>query len=234
MNMRTISQPQVSVQATNTFLRGVYNWMTLGLGITALVAYSVASSPTLAQAIFTNPILFWGLILGQFGLVFGLSGAVHRMSAGMATGLFLLYSALNGATLSVILLVYTAASIFKAFIVCTGMFAAMSVYGATTKKDLTSWGSFLFMGLIGIIIASLVNIFMASPMVDFVISGLGVIIFTGLTAYDTQKLKVMGESAPMGDTLAIRRGTILGALTLYLDFINLFLFLLRFFGASRD
>lgn len=234
MNMRTISQPQVSVQATNTFLRGVYNWMTLGLGITALVAYSVASSPTLAQAIFTNPILFGGLILGQLGLVFGLSGAVHRMSAGMATGLFLLYSALNGATLSVILLVYTAASIFKAFVVCTGMFAAMSVYGATTKKDLTSWGSFLFMGLIGIIIASLVNIFMASPMVDFVISGLGVIIFTGLTAYDTQKLKVMGESAPMGDTLAIRRGTILGALTLYLDFINLFLFLLRFFGASRD
>jgi hypothetical protein len=110
----------------------------------------------------------------------------------------------------------------------------MSVYGATTKKDLTGWGSFLFMGLIGIIIASIVNIFMASSALDFVISGIGVLIFTGLTAYDTQKLKVMGESAPMDDTVAIRRGTILGALTLYLDFINLFLFLLRFFGSSRD
>lgn len=231
---RTIPQTRTDVQATNAFLRGVYNWMTLGLGLTALVAYMVASTPAVAQAIFTNPVLLWGLLLGELGLVFAISGAVHRMSAGTATGLFLLYSALNGATLSVILLVYTAASIFKAFIVCTGMFAAMSVYGATTKKDLTSWGTFLFMGLIGVIIASIVNIFMASSALDFVISGVGVLVFTGLTAYDTQKLKVMGESAPMDDALAIRRGTILGALTLYLDFINLFLFLLRFFGGSRD
>lgn len=234
MNYGTISQPRTDVQATNAFLRGVYNWMALGLGLTALVAYVVATTPVVAQAIFTNPILFWGLLLGQLGLVFAISGAVHRMSAGTATGLFLLYSALNGATLSAILLVYTTASIFKAFIVCTGMFAAMSVYGATTKKDLTSWGSFLFMGLIGVIIASIVNIFMASSALDFVISGIGVLVFVGLTAYDTQKLKVMGESAPMDDAVAIRRGTILGALTLYLDFINLFLFLLRFFGGSRE
>ena len=234
MTHRTISQPRTDVQVTNLFLRGVYNWMTLGLGLTALVAYLVAATPAVAQTIFTNPILLWGLLLGQIGLVFAISGAIHRMSAGTATGLFLLYSALNGATLSSILLVYTTASIFKAFIVCTDMFAAMSVYGATTKKDLTSWGSFLFMGLIGIIIASLVNIFMASSALDFVISGVGVLVFIGLTAYDTQKLKIMGESAPMDDALAVRRGTILGALTLYLDFINLFLFLLRFFGASRD
>ncbi len=234
MTYRTISQPRTDVQATNLFLRGVYNWMTLGLGLTALVAYLVAATPAVAQTIFASPILLWGLLLGQIGLVFAISGAIHRMSAGTATGLFLLYSALNGATLSSVLLVYTTASIFKAFIVCTGMFAAMSVYGATTKKDLTSWGSFLFMGLIGIIIASLVNIFMASSALDFVISGVGVLVFIGLTAYDTQKLKTMGESAPMDDALAVRRGTILGALTLYLDFINLFLFLLRFFGASRD
>lgn len=234
MNFQTASQPRVGVQATNLFLRGVYNWMSLGLGLTSLVAYMVATSPAIAQAIFGNPLLFWGLVIAEFGLVMGISSAVHRMSAGMATGLFLLYSALNGATLSSVLMVYTASSVFKAFIVCTGMFAMMSVYGATTKKDLTSWGSFLFMGLIGIIIASIVNIFMASTALDFVISGIGVLLFTGLTAFDTQKLKMMGESAPMDDTLAIRRGTILGALTLYLDFINLFLFLLRFFGSSRD
>ena len=234
MNYQSIPRSRTDIQTMNAFLRGVFNWMALGLGLTALVAYSVASSPSIAEAIFTNSILFWGLILGQLGLVFAISGAVQRMSATTATGLFLLYSALNGATLSVILLVYTAASIFKAFIVCTGMFAMMSVYGATTKKDLTSWGSFLFMGLIGLILASVVNIFMASPAMDFVISGIGVLIFTGLTAFDVQKLKIMGEAAPMDDALAIRRGTILGALTLYLDFINLFLFLLRFFGASRD
>lgn len=234
MNFQTVSQTRTDVQATNLFLRGVYNWMSLGLGLTAVVAYAVATTPAIAEVIFANPIIFWGLIIAQFGLVLAISGGVHRMSAGTATGLFLLYSALTGATLSSILMVYTAASIFKAFIVCTGMFAAMSVYGATTKKDLTGWGSFLFMGLIGIIIASIVNIFMASSALDFVISGIGVLIFTGLTAYDTQKLKVMGESAPMDDTVAVRRGTILGALTLYLDFINLFLFLLRFFGSSRN
>ncbi|PKN41540.1 MAG: hypothetical protein CVU60_11020 [Deltaproteobacteria bacterium HGW-Deltaproteobacteria-18] len=234
MNFQTVSQSRTDVQATNLFLRGVYNWMSLGLGLTAVVAYTVANTPAIAQVIFANPIIFWGMIIAQFGLVLAISGGVHRLSAGTATGLFLLYSALTGATLSSILLVYTAASIFKAFIVCTGMFAAMSVYGATTKKDLTGWGSFLFMGLIGIILASVVNIFMASSALDFVISGIGVLIFTGLTAYDTQKLKVMGESAPMDDTVAVRRGTILGALTLYLDFINLFLFLLRFFGSSRN
>jgi FtsH-binding integral membrane protein len=234
MNLQNVSRTRTDVQATNYFLRGVYNWMSLGLGLTAVVAYTVANTPAIAQVIFANPIIFWGLIIAQFGLVLAISGAVNRMSAGTATGLFLLYSALTGATLSSILMVYTAASIFKAFIVCTGMFAAMSVYGATTKKDLTGWGSFLFMGLIGIIIASIVNIFMASSALDFVISGIGVLIFTGLTAYDTQKLKVMGESAPMDDTVAVRRGTILGALTLYLDFINLFLFLLRFFGSSRN
>ncbi|HKK33722.1 MAG TPA: Bax inhibitor-1/YccA family protein, partial [Desulfomicrobiaceae bacterium] len=146
----------------------------------------------------------------------------------------MLYSAMNGATLSAVLLAYTGASVFSTFLVCAGMFGAMSVYGMTTKKDLTSMGSFLFMGLIGIIIASVVNIFLQSPAMHFVISGVGVLIFTGLTAYDTQKLKAMGESAPMDDATAVRRGTILGALTLYLDFINLFLMLLRFMGQGRE
>lgn len=234
MSYRIVTPTRTDVQATNLFLRGVYNWMSLGLGLTALVAYSVATTPAIAMSIFSNPILFWGLIIAQFGLVLGISGGVHRMSAGMATGLFLLYSALNGVTLSSVLMVYTMASVFKAFVVCTGMFAAMSVYGAVTKRDLTGFGSFLFMGLIGMIIASIVNMFMHSSGLDFVISGIGVLIFTGLTAYDTQKLRVLGESAPMDDTVAIRRGTILGALTLYLDFVNLFLYLLRFFGNSRD
>jgi hypothetical protein len=233
-DFRTYSTPKVRTEVLNVFMRGVYQWMAIGLGLTALVAYFVASSPTLIQAIFGNPLLFWGLIIGELLLVVGISGGITRLSASAATSLFLVYSGLNGITLSAVLLIYTATSIASTFVVCAGMFAAMSIYGLTTKKDLTSWGSFLFMGLVGIILTSIVNIFLKSPAVHFVISGIGVIIFVGLTAYDTQKLKVMGESAPLDDSLAMRRGTILGALTLYLDFINLFLMLLRFFGQSRD
>jgi len=233
-DFRTYSTPKVRTEVLNVFMRGVYQWMAIGLGLTALVAYFVATSPTLIQAIFGNPLLFWGLIIGELLLVVGISGGITRLSASAATSLFLVYSGLNGITLSAVLLIYTATSIASTFVVCAGMFAAMSIYGLTTKKDLTSWGSFLFMGLVGIILTSIVNIFLKSPAVHFVISGIGVIIFVGLTAYDTQKLKVMGESAPLDDSLAMRRGTILGALTLYLDFINLFLMLLRFFGQSRD
>ncbi|MBT8763703.1 Bax inhibitor-1/YccA family protein [Desulfohalobiaceae bacterium Ax17] len=233
-DFRTYSTPKVRTEVLNVFMRGVYQWMAIGLGLTALVAYFVASSPILIQAIFGNPLLFWGLIIGELLLVVGISGGITRLSASAATSLFLVYSGLNGITLSAVLLIYTATSIASTFVVCAGMFAAMSIYGLTTKKDLTSWGSFLFMGLVGIILTSIVNIFLKSPAVHFVISGIGVIIFVGLTAYDTQKLKVMGESAPLDDSLAMRRGTILGALTLYLDFINLFLMLLRFFGQSRD
>ncbi len=233
-NYRSMPSTQARAEVMNAFMRGVYGWMTAGLGVTAALAFLVAGSPALAQLFWGNSILLIGIIIAEVALVFAISGAIHRMSAGTATGLFLLYSALNGITLSVIFAAYAPAAIFKAFVTTAGMFGAMSIYGLTTKKDLTSWGSFLFMGLIGMFIAMLVNIFLQSPMMHFVISIVGVIVFTGLTAYDTQQLRVMGESAPYGDTTAIRRGSILGALRLYLDFINLFLMLLRLFGGSRE
>ncbi len=208
----------------------VYLWMTAGLGLTALVAWAIASSPTALNLIFSNTWLLIGLVIAQLGLVVGLSAAVQRLSAFTATSLFLLYAALTGVTLSSIFVVYTTGSIAKAFLITAATFGAMTVYGTVTKRDLTGLGSFLFMGLIGLIIAMVVNIFLKSPMVDFIISGVGVLIFTGLTAYDTQKLRRFGENAPLEDGTAIRRGAILGALTLYLDFINLFLMMLRLFG----
>ncbi|KUJ96298.1 MAG: hypothetical protein XD41_0706 [Desulfonauticus sp. 38_4375] len=233
-NWQSYSPTKARVEVLNAFMRGVYQWMALGLGLTGIIAYFTATSPTLLQIIFGNPLVMWGLLIGELLLVVGLSAGISKLSGSTATFLFLLYSGLNGLTLSAIFLVYTTSSIASTFLICAGMFAAMSIYGLTTKKDLTSLGSFLFMGLIGIIIASIVNIFLKSSAFQFVISGIGVIVFVGLTAYDSQKLKLMGESAPYDDALAIRRGTILGALTLYLDFINLFLMLLRFFGQSRE
>lgn len=221
-------------EVLGVFMRGVYKWMSVGLAVTAAAAFLVAGSPAAQQVIIGNQIVFFGLIIGQLGLVVGLSAAINRLSAATASGLFLLYSGLNGLTLSVVLLAYTGESVFMTFVICAGMFGAMSIYGMTTKKDLTGMGSFLFMGLIGIILASVVNIFMQSSAMHFVISVLGVIIFTGLTAYDTQKLRAMGETMPADDATAVQRGTILGALTLYLDFINLFLMLLRLFGTRRD
>jgi len=220
--------------ALNAFMRGVYQWMAFGLGLTALAAFAAASSQTVMELVFGNPMVLILLVVAELGLVIGISAAINRLSASAATGMFLLYSGLNGVTLSVILTLYTPASIVSTFIVCAGMFVAMSLYGLSTAKDLTSWGSFLFMGLIGLILAMLVNIFLGSQLLEFVISGLGVVIFVGLTAYDTQKLKRMGETAPMDDGTAVRRGTILGALTLYLDFINLFLMLLHFLGQMRE
>jgi hypothetical protein len=228
------TQTAPRAEALNAFMRGVYQWMAGGLALTAITAYLVASTPALVQAILDNQILFWGLIIAEFGLVMWISAGIGRLSASMASGLFLLYSGLNGVTLSAILLAYTGSSVVGTFVVCAGMFGAMSIYGMVTKKDLTSLGSFMFMGLIGIILASVVNIFLRSPGLEFAISGIGVLVFVGLTAYDTQKLKEMGQTAPMEDGTAVRRGTILGALTLYLDFINLFLMLLRFFGQGRE
>ena len=228
------AQTQSRVQVLNAFMQGVYRWMGTGLAVTAVAAYFTASSPALMGIIFGNPIVLFGLIAAELGLVLAVSSGISRMSGTTATGLFMLYSALNGITLSAVLTVYTPASVVSTFVVCAGMFGAMSLYGMTTRKDLTGWGSFLFMGLIGIILAMVVNIFIQSPMINFVVSGLGVLIFVGLTAYDTQKLTRMGESAPMDDATAVRRGTILGALTLYLDFINLFLFLLHFLGQMRE
>jgi len=221
-------------EVLNAFMRGVYGWMSMGLGVTAVAAFMTVSSPAMMQFIFGNQLVFFGLIIAELALVVTISAAIKRLSASAASGLFLLYSALNGLTLSSIFMVYTQTSILSAFIVSAGMFGAMSVYGLVTKKDLTSWGSFLFMGLIGIIIASLVNMFVKSSAMSFVISCIGVLVFVGLTAYDTQKLKIMGETAPAGDGAAVRRGTILGALTLYLDFINLFLMMLRLMGSGRN
>jgi uncharacterized protein len=220
-------------ETIGAFMRGVYGWMSLGLFITAAVAWFTAASP-LGVMLLQSPGMVIMLVVVQFGLVIGLSAAIQKLSGTAASLMFAAYSALTGLTLSSIFFVYSSASIFQAFVVTGGMFGAMSIYGMVTKRDLTGMGSFMFMGLIGIVIASVVNMFVHSSAMGFMISVIGVLVFTGLTAYDTQKLKYMGESMPMGDATAIRRGTILGALTLYLDFLNLFLMLLRLFGSSRD
>jgi len=219
----------------NDFVRSVYNWMCVGLALTGFVALYVASNETVLQIIFGNRLIFFGLIIAELVLVFSISGMVHRMSASTATALFVIYAALNGATLSFIFIVYAQASIVSTFFVCSGTFLACSIYGWKTQKDLTSWGGFLTMGLMGIIIASLVNMFIRSSAMGMIVSYIGVILFVGLTAYDTQKLRNMAVSQPAGlDGAVIRKGAILGALSLYLDFINLFLMLLRIFGQSRE
>ncbi len=216
----------------NSFVRSVYNWMSLGLGLTALVAFFTATNPAIFKVAYS---MRFFLMIGELILVFVLAGRISNMRASTATGLFLFYSALNGLTLSVIFVVYTMSSIASAFFVCAATFFAMSVYGMTTKKDLTSWGSFLFMGLIGIIIASVVNLFIKSSAMAMIISYIGVLVFVGLTAYDTQKIKYMALTQPAGlEAGVVRKGAILGALTLYLDFINLFLSFLYIFGGSRD
>jgi len=236
--MQQQSLPFQSTQAkviVNSFLRSVYNWMAIGLAITGFVAFYVASSESLLRLIFGNPLIFFGLIIGELALVFTISARVSKMKASTATSLFVLFAALNGATLSAVLIRYTMTSIAATFFICAGTFAACSIYGMVTKRDLTGVGQFMFMGLIGIIIASVVNMFMQSSGLHMIISYLGVFIFVGLTAYDTQKLKNMALTQPAGlDAAVIRKGAIIGALTLYLDFINMFLFLLHIFGASRD
>ena len=219
-------------EAVNAFMRGVYLWMSIGLAVTALLAYAAITAFSRYE-LFQYRYVFFGLIIAEFLLVIALSSAIHRMSAFTATALFLLYSGLNGVTIAPVLLVYTNASVFQAFLTAAGMFGAMSVYGMVTQRNLTGMGSFMMMGLFGIIIAMVVNIFVQSSALSLGISILGVFIFLGLTAYDTQKLRVMGESAPMDDQTAVQRGAILGALTLYLDFINIFLFLLRLMGDRR-
>jgi len=218
-------------ERVTAFLRKVYGWMCVGLGVTAVVALGVASSPTLIQAIFGNKILFFGLIIAEIGLVFYLSARVNKLAPATASGLFLLYSALNGATLAVILLAFTGTSIATTFFVTAGMFGALALYGSTTKRSLAGVGQFAFMGLIGLILASLVGLFVHSAGLQFVISVVGVIVFTALTAWDAQKLKAMAVAVPEGQ---VGSYAVVGALALYLDFINLFLFLLRFMGGRRD
>lgn len=220
------TQDQVII-AQNTLIRQVYAWMGAGLLLTAFISFMTISTPSLFAAVVGNKMIFFGLMIGEVALVVALSAAINRLGATVATIMFLVYSALNGITLSVIFLLYTADSIAGTFFVTAAMFGAMSAYGYFTRRDLTSWGSFLFMGLIGVVIASVVNIFVGSNSVSWIISVIGVIVFTGLAAYDTWKIKAMAMHG------GGRKPAILGALTLYLDFINLFLMLLRLFGRRR-
>jgi len=225
------TQAQVQV---NSFIRSVYNWMAIGLALTGFIAYYVAGNETLLRIIIGNQLLFFGLIIGELALVFYLSARIQKVQASTATGLFLLYASLNGVTLSVIFLAYTASSISSTFFICAATFTVCSIFGMVTKRDLTSLGGFMFMGLIGIIIASVVNMFLRSDAMHMIIGYVGVLVFVGLTAYDTQKLKHMALSQPAGlDAGVVRKGAIIGALALYLDFINLFLMLLRIFGDRR-
>ncbi len=233
--MQTIPLKKAQTQLMiNEFVRSVYNWMAIGLALTGFVAFYVANSESMMRLIFGNKIIFFGLIIGELALVFTISARVQKIKASTATALFVLYAALNGATLSVIFLIYTRTSITSTFFICAATFVTCSIYGMTTKRDLTSLGGFMAMGLIGIIIASVVNMFIGSYGIHMIISYIGVIVFVGLTAYDTQKLKTMALSQPAGlDAGVVRKGAILGALSLYLDFINLFLMLLRILG-NRD
>jgi hypothetical protein len=232
-NTRQITIAQARQEASSIFLAKVFNWMAMGLGLTGIIAYLTASSG-LARAIVASP-LFMILLFAELGLVFFLSARIDKIQASTAAGLFIGYAVLNGLTLSAIFLAYTSSSIAGTFFITAGMFGAMALYGMVTKRDLSGLGSFLFMGLIGIVIASVVNIFLGSSGLGWMISVLGVFIFTGLTAYDVQKIKTMGEEGILEQgEAAVRKGSIIGALALYLDFINLFLMLLRFFGGSRD
>lgn len=216
-----------------TYMAQVYGWMTCGLLLTAFVAWFAARTPEVMMLVFSSKITFFGLIIAQLALVFVLSGMVHRLSAGVATTLFMLYSALTGLTIASIFVVYTYSSIASTFLVTAGMFGAMSLYGYTTKRDLTGMGKMLFMALIGMILASLVNIWLKSTPLMWAVTYIGVVVFVGLTAYDTQKLKAIGERIDTRDSGNLRKYSILGALTLYLDFINLFLMLLRIMGNRR-
>jgi hypothetical protein len=229
----TMTHAQARREASTVFLAKVFNWMAIGLALTGGVALLTANTG-LAQTIVATP-LFFILVLAELGLVFFLSARIEKIQPATATGLFVGYAVLNGLTLSAIFLAYTSASIATTFFITAGMFGAMAVYGLVTKRDLSAMGSFLFMGLIGIILASVVNIFLKSSGLYWTISVIGVLVFVGLTAWDVQKIKNMGEQGIMSQGEgAIRKGAILGALALYLDFINLFLMLLRFFGSSRD
>lgn len=218
---------------TRSFIQKVYAWMSVGLAVTGGCALAMASDPAMIMALVQNKVLFYGMIIAELGLVIFLSGWVKTMQVGTARLAFLSYAALTGVTISVIFLVYTSGSIANAFFLTGGMFAVMSVYGYTTKTDLTSMGNFMMMGLIGVILASVVNWWVKSPAVEWAVSIISVIVFTGLTAYDTQKIKalnVIGNAGTDEDT----KEAISGALTLYLDFINLFLSLLRLTGKRRD
>lgn len=219
-------------EAFPALMRKVYVWMTLALAITGLTAYGVATSPGILQTIYGNSAVLWGIAIAELILVITVSSAINRLSLSVATLLFIIYSVLNGTLFSSIFLVYTASSIATVFFITAGTFAAMALVGYTTKTDLSSMGKILLMALIGMIIATIVNLFVKSTGLDLIISYIGVLVFVGLTAYDSQKIKQMLLQAPDAGEGA-QKVALLGALSLYLDFINLFLYLLRIFG-RRD
>ena len=230
-----VAQAQIGVERIDEGLRSyllqVYNYMGLGLAITGVVAFLVAATPALYEPIFTTP-LKWVVMLAPLGFVFFLGAKIQTMSVSAAQLTFWAFAAVMGLSMASIFLVFTGASIARVFFITAAMFGAMSLYGYTTKRDLSGWGSFLFMGLIGIIIAALVNIFLASAALQFAVSVIGVLVFTGLTAYDTQRIKEMYYELDAADVAT--RAAIMGALSLYLNFINMFMLLLNLFGTTRE
>lgn len=219
--------------AQSALFRSVYLWMTLALAITGFTAMYIAKSYTFLEMIAQNSMMFWGLLIVEIGLVMYLSARIQRISFTTATLLFIAYSIVNGLTLSILFMVYTMSSIATTFFITAGTFGAMALFGYITKKDLTRIGSLCGMAVIGLIIAMIVNMFLHNSMMDMVISGIGVLVFVGLTAYDSQKIKQMltGNDIEINETT--QKIALMGALTLYLDFINLFIYLLRLFGDRK-
>ena len=233
LNYRSAATREVEVSAAfPALMRKVYLWMTLAMVITGFTAYLVATNMSLLSLIYSSKVVMWGLIIVELAIVFGVTAAINKLSLPVATLLFILYSVINGALLSSIFLIYTLSSISTVFFITAGTFGAMSLFGYTTKQDLTSWGKILMMAVVGLIIATIVNLFVKSSGLEMIVSYIGVLIFVGLTAYDTQKIKEMCLQAPdMGETM--QKFALLGALSLYLDFINLFIYLLRIFGKQN-
>ncbi|MBN1633377.1 MAG: Bax inhibitor-1/YccA family protein [Ignavibacteria bacterium] len=220
------------IDVSKKFLLNVYNWMTIGLALTGITAFFLSSSTTFTEYLIENSGIFWFLLILQLIVVFALSFAITKIPAMVAIGAFLFYSFLTGITFSVLFLIFTGESIALTFFICAGMFASVSVYGYITKRDLSGLGTFMYMGLIGLILATVVNIFLQNSVIYWITTYAGVIIFTGLTAWDTQKIKNLSSQVDYG-TEQGKKMAIMGALTLYLDFINLFLMLLRLFGERK-
>ena len=226
-------QEMTNASTFKVLMRKVYLWMTLALMITGITAAGVANSPNILALIYSSQVVMWGIIIAEFGLVIYISARLEKLSLSTATTLFALYSILNGVMLSSIFLLYSTAIISKVFFITAGTFGVTALYGYATKKDLSSLGNILFMALIGLVIATVVNVLMKSAMFDLILSYIGVIIFVGLTAWDSQKIKHMMMVQQDADESA-QKLALIGALSLYLDFINLFLYLLRIFGRSND
>ena len=233
LDFNSIESTRYSDTVVATLMRNVYIWMTLALVITGLTAMVTAKSEALMTFIFTNNWALIALMILQLGLVFYFSARINRMSFSTATAVFILYSAITGLTFSSIFVVFSMNSIATTFFITAGMFAAMALVGSFMKKDLSGMGKFALMALIGLIIAGIVNMFLRNAMMDFIVSGIGVLVFAGLTAYDSQKIRQMLQMQSEINE-STQKLALLGSLSLYLDFINIFLYLLRFFGSSRD